>query len=179
MVSIIKVLSPRDVQVHTKNPSAIRAPVHGSPIVATRSTVMQQIPTRRITVTTAPSVPLDTEGLYISVIAAEDILKGQPVYITSNGLLGLAGGPQVADGLATVGALQGNSCQYISEGSITLDAWLGITGNAVLSPGQVYYLGTAGELTAQVPTSGWSQYIGVGVSASTLDVEIRRPIQLI
>ena len=127
----------------------------------------------------APPPVVPSDGLSITLLAAHEILVGQPIYITPVGTVEHAD----ADTLPCLGvsinyASAGGALSYISDGSVSRQDWTAITGSNDLRPGMTYYLADTGKLTHIVPTTGLSQQIGVAVSRSLLDVEIHPPIRL-
>ena len=125
-----------------------------------------------------PSPPIAGDQI-ITVIAANNLLAGHPVFITSSGLLDKAhtvGVPCV--GIVINDAVSGHDASYISNGSVSSPDWTSIIGSQYLTPSAVYYLSSAGKLSLTPPASGLLQQVGIAVSRTMLDVEIKPPIQL-
>lgn len=123
---------------------------------------------------------------YNSAEADEDIISGQPVYLKSNGHIGLAKADNPARtkviGLAFDSVAPGFSCRYITDGELSNDDWTDIIGSEQLEIGQIYYLDpdNSGKLTTIAPiTSG--QYVvkvGIALTVKKIDIEIQQSIML-
>lgn len=113
----------------------------------------------------------------------ENVLTGQPVYLKSNGHLGLAGGFGISYsciGVAIGDFLPGFACQFKTLGAITLEDWTIVIGNKFLSPSQTYYLDAinAGRLTMIAPETGYLVVIGKALSTVALNIQIQPSIKL-
>lgn len=114
-----------------------------------------------------------------------DMLKGQPVYVKSNGHLGPAVNTSFIEsdvvGILTDDVLTSFSGLFVKDGPISLDDWTNIIGSASLTQGASYYLGsTAGTLTKVAPDTGGHYVcpIGRAISANILTLEINTKILL-
>ena len=116
----------------------------------------------------------------LEIVFAENVTKGQVIFINENGVALLA----QANTESTTGATgfviaEG---QYITEGQITLGDWTALAGTSQLLPGDVYYLSTtnAGSISEVAPTTPGTYVVAVGraIGPNTLDVEIQLPILL-
>ena len=117
-------------------------------------------------------------ALEITLVAAVAILRGQPIYVTNDGKLNLAGTNIPCIGVATDDVRARESVAYISDGSVVRSDWSDVAGDLGLLPGRTYYLTDTGMLTNIPPSTGISQQVGIAASRYMLDVEIGQPIQL-
>lgn len=123
---------------------------------------------------------------YYTALAAVNLDDGQPIYITGVGEVDLAqaDSQSTADvvGLVQVDCLAGETCRYLTEGSIERMDWVTIAGTSDLSPGSTYFLdpANAGKLTTTAPTTAGQFVVRVGraVNVRTLDIEVELPILL-
>lgn len=114
-----------------------------------------------------------------------NIAVGQPVYVSSNNVVGLAtanpGSPmpnyalgQVI-GLCLVAGTNGNAVTIITEGSVTQNDWTGVVGATSLVPGAIYFLdSTAGKLSYTPPSTDSHLIVRVGRALTTkkMDIEV-------
>lgn len=116
----------------------------------------------------------------------EQLLKGQPLYLLSNGHLRRAIASSRATaavcGLAAAPAAVGIGAHYQTEGVIERSDWTPITGSTDLMPGQPYFLSPSepGRLTPIAPIAVGQVVVMVGqaLSARTFDVEVQPLILL-
>lgn len=85
----------------------------------------------------------------------------------------------IADASTVVaGSVVGISRQGVASGAqVAVQSAGRVTGLTGLTPAAVYYLGTAGALTATPPASGVVQPMGVALNATTLVLVIGVPVQ--
>lgn len=135
----------------------------------------------RISPPLTPPEPLpQTVGLAITLIAANPLVTGQPVFITDVGTLAYASSNSFpAIGVVTSDVAVGAACAYVADGGVTSPDWTPITGQMYLIPGRKYFLNGNGRLSINPPTSGFIQEIGIAVSNHMLDVSIGQIIQLV
>ena len=142
----------------------------------------------RIEIPVVPPSPIYTEPS-ITLVAANTLLAGMPIYITNVGNIDKADASAIpAIGVEQNDAYAGAPAAYISEGSVSRQDWTAITGRPDLVPGSFYYLASVGKLSntppvsgppvSGPPVSGLLQQIGIAVSRSTLDVNIKPVVQL-
>lgn len=109
---------------------------------------------------------------------AVDVLKGQPVYIGSDGQARLAQADNAATskvaGLAADDVAAGNVGSLCVDSVLQQDSWLDVIGSASLIPGGVLYLSasTAGQLSFVPPTAGGEFVVRVANALSTKAVEV-------
>lgn len=117
--------------------------------------------------------------------AIEGIAAGMPVFGVS-GLpqAGLARADTLAKsrviGVAWVAAESGYAVTFGDSGKLELLDWTAIAGSAGLTPNAIYYLGNSGGITTIAPTASglFLVEIGQAVSATVLNVGVKRPILL-
>ena len=134
-----------------------------------------------------PQIPATPETInYHSAEADSTIVIGNPLYLTGVGHVNparadAAGTTQVV-GLSITDTAIGQSCNYLTEGSIERSDWTPIIGVATLSAGVTYFLDptVAGRITSTAPTVVGQYVVRVGraVNTTTLDIEIELPIRL-
>ena len=94
-----------------------------------------------------------------SIQTDDAILQGQPVYIKSNGYIGLAKADTLNTskvvGFAVNDTSIGFSCEY-QRNILTLSDWTSVIGTTNLIPNNLYFLNstTAGTITNTPPTTG-------------------------
>lgn len=113
----------------------------------------------------------------------ESVQKGQPIYLKSNGHLGLSWGSGIGYsciGVAIGDFLPGFACQFKTLGIITLNSWTVVTGSDFLSPSQTYYLDAinAGRLTMIPPETGYLVAVGKALSTVAMNIQIQPSILL-
>lgn len=113
----------------------------------------------------------------------EEVKIGQPVYAKQNGHLALASSLDNPRSKSIGVALENGSIGYAiaisSFGTITLQDWTNVVGNANLVPGLDYFLdSTAGKMTNVAPNNGYLVVIGRAVSELILSIQIQRSILL-
>jgi hypothetical protein len=117
--------------------------------------------------------------------AADNLIKGMPVYIDGTGRLqkaqnNLISAHQVV-GLMISDAGIGQAGSYLTDGPVERLDWTPITGTVDLVPGQLYYLDSVpGMLTPTAPTEIGYYVVPVGRAQTVrkLDIEIGQPIRL-
>lgn len=121
-----------------------------------------------------------------SAVADSDMNAGQPVYLKSNGHIGLARanviGTAIVSGILLVDVLSTFAVSYIKESSLCLNDWTLVIGTTNLTMGAVYYLDSDldGHLTSVAPVLSGEFVCPVGqaVNTTTLAIEIEPKILL-
>ena len=117
-----------------------------------------------------------------SAIFESNTSKGMVVYVSGDGYVDLAdstaAGTATAIGLARTAVTAGDTGKFQTDDQFTLLDWTAVTGGATLTPGAVYYLTTAGGMSATPPSSGSIVRIGLATTTTTMDIEIARPVLL-
>lgn len=102
-------------------------------------------------------------------IGSTSILPGSPLAEDAAGNVMLTDGVTLpAFAVATDGAPPNGIVSYTTEGILTLNDWSQIVGSRTLKPGQAYFVGSKGKISA----SG-QQQVGVARSGSDLRVSIQ------
>lgn len=144
--------------------------------------VIQQLP---------PSDTLNAQVQEVDVVILKNgnstsaLSAGQIVYASGDNTCDLA----KADAIGTarpIGFVKDNSIPTSATGAIQTDGvlsltdWTAATGSTTLTPGSVYYLSnsTAGKITSTPPTSGYVVEVGIALSSTELDIDIKPPIGL-
>ncbi len=140
-----------------------------------------------ITVPGPQGIPgLAGDMLFYQAQAAEDILKGQPVYMDNSGHVGLAVGSHAlwskVCGLASADVLSSFLCTFIPDGQVVMEDWTAVTGDVLLEKGKMYFLSPSspGMLTT-LPPSEVGEYVvvvGKAMTTTTLDLEIQASVLL-
>ena len=159
----------------------------GGPVLVAQPAVEVQALYGAVVLVASPGPTLPPGQDSITAPAAESVAIGQPIYITADGALALAGAdglPQAdAVGLSLTAADPGADATYASDGSVVRANWYWITGAVELIPGATYYLSpVAGQLTTNAPTgpaSAFALRIGRAVNLHKLDIELGQIIQLL
>ena len=118
-----------------------------------------------------------------SIQTDDAILQGQPVYIKSNGYIGLAKADTLNTskvvGFAVNDTSIGFSCEY-QRNILTLSDWTSVIGTTNLIPNNLYFLNstTAGTITNTPPTTGVIISLGEAISTTSLEINIGYPILL-
>ncbi len=104
------------------------------------------------------------------------INAGQVVFITASNTIQAANSANQTHagkvvGISLADGLVGDSVKVQKTGSITCSDWN-------LSPGQVYYLGSGGDLVTVVPTAGFVQKVGVAETATKFVLQIESAVIL-
>lgn len=119
-----------------------------------------------------------TKSLISFGIAGENLLANQPLYIKNDASLGIADNTTFLKskviGFALNNALISETCYY-SKNVIIKDDWTAITGTEFLTINSVYFLSTAGLLTASPPVSGYNVKTGEAISTTMLQIDISSP----
>ena len=133
-----------------------------------------------------PEGPPGPPGLPVvayNIVVSQDTKAGQPLAINkTNYKANLADSTQKnfsrTIGLSASDVLSGFPVDILI-GSYSLPDWTEIAGSASLLIGQNYFLGPAGTITTELPsTPNVLVLVGVAVNASTLDISPQPPIQL-
>ena len=122
----------------------------------------------------------------IDIETDEDLLKGNVVYLKSNGRVGLAQGITAGEskvlGFTSKNVNQGFTSYIINDLEFTLSDWSNIIedGSSSLSIGSIYFLSTAskGKITNVAPTSGYLVILGVAYSTQSIIIDIQNAIRL-
>lgn len=115
--------------------------------------------------------------------ADDDILAAQPVYLKSNGHLGLASNTDAMRsrvvGLALNDAEVGHACSYTNFGKVEREDWNEIASHNLFKVGQIYYLDAInGGITNIPPETGYLVEIGRAVSSKAITLNISQSIFL-
>jgi hypothetical protein len=120
----------------------------------------------------------------IPFIATGDVLKGQPLRVSTAGHCSLADASSVVAasvvGLAASDVADGMAGLMFGGGTLEMPSWVAITGTETLSVGSAYYLSLTGGLTSTPPADGGQvvTFCGRAVSESELAIEVAAPILL-
>ena len=128
---------------------------------------------------------IGTGGALQNIVTSQNVLKGQPLYVSrSNGLAGVADAAVYTQsfvvGFANADTLSGFAAP-VTNGVCTLTDWTSIAGTATLSAGQPYFLATGGGITLTAPDKSTAQAlvcIGTAITTATLDFDPDQPILL-
>jgi hypothetical protein len=94
-----------------------------------------------------------TAPLIVNIFSASGAAKARPADVADDS--------KPADGFILQGAASGSPVAVFGRGAI-------VTSLSGLTPGANYWLAAGGTLTATVPSSGWRQFVGKALSATTL-----------
>ena len=111
----------------------------------------------------------------------EDVVKGNPLFLKTNGHIEKANATDKARvaGFVWNDTDAGEICQYIINGIVNLTDWTNIIGTLNLTSGEYYYLSTeSGKMTSIPPSTGFILVVGQAQSASIFNVEVDLPIKL-
>lgn len=124
--------------------------------------------------------PLDIES-----IAGETLYTGQPVYVNqSNARLYRARAAfEVTSrvcGFCKTDVTLGDSVGIAPAGRMELSDWsIPLGGTSLLIPGATYYLGgVSGQITVNYPAIGFTMQVGVAVTTTILDIDIKTRVRL-
>lgn len=119
-----------------------------------------------------------------SAVASVNIVTGNPVYVKSNGQLGLSEADIYSTcnvvGLAASNTNVGFVCP-VNVRDLVLPDWTAVIGTQYLTLNQTYFLSTTpGQLTPIAPSTPGQVVLSVGkaVTADTLEISIGTPILL-
>lgn len=117
--------------------------------------------------------------------ASNILVRGAPVYVSSNNIAELADASAVATaqvlGLVLVGAFIDQPVVVLSEGSIDQSDWSAVTSGTTLTAGSVYYLSaTEGEMTTTPPSGNGDVVVRLGIAVTTtkFDIEVNEVVSL-
>lgn len=118
----------------------------------------------------------DAAQYSITGMAAETIFIGHSVGVNASGEFFLTKSGNLAHsgkciGVADASALPGQNLRVITAGPFDKAAYLFIPGDAV-------YVGVNGELTQDIPSSGFEQQVGVAVTATKILIDIEPALDL-
>ena len=121
----------------------------------------------------------------LSAVAGVALSAGQPVYVSQvDALVYQAGATLEASsqpcGFCLADTALGQVSDVVPAGRLELTDWsVPLGGTNLLAPGAVYFLsGTAGQITASPPTTGFLVQIGIAVTTTALDVDIKTRVRL-
>lgn len=123
----------------------------------------------------------DADNIVIEAVAGTDLEAGFPVAINrANGKMLLADANYKPSafvvGIITASVLSGFVGQA-SPARVTLNDWTAATGAPLLLQGQPYFLKPGGGLTTTPPGAGSCVvHVGIAVSVTTLQIDVRSPI---
>jgi predicted RecA/RadA family phage recombinase len=122
------------------------------------------------------TVSQSTDNIFTTGIASESILLGHAVSVDASGGLVLCdSGNQALSGtcigVANGSASAGQNVQVICSGIFYRGAY-------TMSSGDIVFIGPNGALTQTPPSSGFSQQVGVAISATKILVSIESAIDL-
>jgi hypothetical protein len=126
----------------------------------------------------APNVSItniDGIGQLTSKPAGEDLGQGKIVAVSGNTFV-LADNDVIAHVNAIVGitlsaTLTGNTAQVLQIGKVTNNTWS-------WTPDQPLFVGSNGDMTQTPPATGFVQVVGVAVTATEINFEIKTPVVL-
>jgi hypothetical protein len=122
------------------------------------------------------------------VVTGEVIQAGQPVYVNqidasayradatsdaSSQVCGFCQQDTVSGGMAAIVPV---GCLELADWSVPLGFAAGSA--TLLVPGAVYYLSVTGQITASSPASGFVIQVGIAVTPTTLDIDIKTRVRL-
>ena len=118
-----------------------------------------------------------------SIQADDTILQGQPVYIKSNGHIGLAKADVLSTSKVVGFAVNDTAISYACEyqrNIITLTDWSNVVGTTNLIVNNTYFLDavTAGKISNTSPSAGVTIIVGEAISTTSLEINILYPILL-
>lgn len=131
--------------------------------------------------------PAGVDGTGLNPIDSETddaVLIGQPIYIKSNGHIGLAGADAFPEarvaGVALTNTTIGFSCSWVLTSLVTRLDWTPVTGTLSLSTGVFYFLSPiSGMMTNVSPTAtGYSVLLGKAVTPLSFLFQPLYPIKL-
>jgi len=116
----------------------------------------------------------------------EDVVVSELLYLTGSGIANRAQADAIGTsyivGVCTLGATSGNTCEFLTEGVVSISDWTECIGSVSLSPGTLYFLDPSnpGQMVTVAPTTVTQTVVIVGraVSAQVLDLTITQPILL-
>lgn len=121
----------------------------------------------------------------LEVVAGETIHPGQPVYVKQATALAYRARALFEEASRVCGFCKaevtiGNTCSIIPAGRLELADWsVPLGGIALLTPGVLYYLGdVTGQIMVSSPTTGFTIQVGVAITTTTLDVDIKTRVRL-
>lgn len=121
----------------------------------------------------------------LEVVAGETIHPGQPVYIKQANARAYRARALFEEasricGFCKTEVTTGNTCSIIPAGRLELVDWsVPLGGIALLTPGVIYYLGdVTGQIMASSPTTGFAIQVGVAITTTILDVDIKTRVRL-
>lgn len=126
---------------------------------------------------TGPSADIETT-------AGDAMQGGQPVYVNQGDAQAYrASAAEEATsrvcGFTRGDVGQGETFSIVPAGRLELSDWTTPTGNASLTSGAIYYLDSAaGQITVTPPTAGFVVQVGIAVTATVLDVDIKTRVRL-
>jgi hypothetical protein len=120
---------------------------------------------------------------HLKRVAGEDLKAGQPVYVASDGWVYKATANSDAAsrvcGLCKADKSVGYYTNIVFGGGLELSDWTLVTGGVNLTPGAIYYLDTtAGQLTVNAPTVGYSLQAAIAISTTELTINLQKRILL-
>ena len=129
----------------------------------------------------------ETEGITLqNEELAAAISLGMATYISSGGKCKRAqadaAGTCKVIGLcaAAAGIAAGDSGLIQSGGQLVSADWTSVVGATTLAPNATYFLSNSapGQLVTSAPTTGYVVEVGTAISATTMQIAIKSPIQL-
>ena len=114
-----------------------------------------------------------TGGTTPSAVADENINIGDLVKVKTNERVVKADATTSLDivGMALTSAISGSVLQYATSGSVINLSWN-------LSPGSIYYLAAAGQLSLTPPSTGWVIQLGQSLAQQVFNLNIQQAIRL-
>ncbi|MBW2562199.1 MAG: hypothetical protein JRE40_15275 [Deltaproteobacteria bacterium] len=116
----------------------------------------------------------------------EDVVVSEILYLDGSGFANRAQANAIGTshiiGICTLGATSGNTCEFLTEGVVSISDWTECIGSVSLTPGTLYFLdpSNAGQMVTVAPTTIGQTVVIVGraVSAQILDLTVTQPILL-
>jgi len=123
-------------------------------------------------------------NIEVEATSGEVLKAGQPVYVNmGDGLVYKATASTEAAsrvcGFCRADAANAAACTIVFNGGLESSNWTQVTGSVNLTPGAIYYLDTtAGQLTVNAPTVGYSLQTATAISATELTINLQKRILL-
>ncbi len=173
---------PDFIQIIEQPPDQVVITADNPPQIVIQEQVAALVQLSTETVVVGPQGPPGISDYVGTFVAGQDILAGQPVYISRlNSLLMVADSNSYLSafviGFAVIDIASGFAGD-VKKGDVTFADWTSLTGTASLQPGYPYFLNGRGTLSYLPPTAGGFICIGEALTAQTLYFKPTFPIQL-
>ena len=126
-----------------------------------------------------------TDVLYLETVAGETIHSGQPVYVKQANVRAYRASAAFEEtsrvsGFCRTDATSDDVFGIVPVGRLELADWtIPLGGTSLLIPGAIYYLdGVNGQITVNPPVIGFIAQIGIAVTTTALDINIKTRVRL-